>query len=335
MRICCLLLALSLAGCVRYRDFALPAPEGAPEAVSFRWEPLPHPVLGRGAPGAFDSVDTLNPSVALKNEIYFNFYSGYDGRTWHTGLALSRDGLNWERQGKVLSPGPAAWEGDYIAANGSALLVANEFLYWYQAGRPPRIGLARSRDGRTWTKLPRPVLDTGPRGAWDERAAADPYVIRAGGRFYLYYLGMDRARRQRLGVAVSFDGIEWYKLRSNPILEPGAPGAFDENGLGEPAVWSSHGAYWMLYTGRDRRENRRMGLARSTDGVRWERVADAPVIAGTADWNRSVVCDAEVEVTPLGVRVWFGGGDRPEPAENLNGQIGAGWLRLEPAASTR
>jgi len=43
----------------------------------------------------------------------------------------------------------------------------------------------------------------------------------------------------------------------------------------------------------------------------------------------AVVCDPEVEVTPQGVRVWFGGGDKAEPAENLNGQIGVGWLRTE------
>jgi hypothetical protein len=40
-----------------------------------------------------------------------------------------------------------------------------------------------------------------------------------------------------------------------------------------------------------------------------------------------VVCDPEIEVSGEGIRVWFGGGDRAEPAENLNGQIGAGWLR--------
>jgi hypothetical protein len=31
------------------------------------------------------------------------------------------------------------------------------------------------------------------------------------------------------------------------------------------------------------------------------------------------------------VRVWFGGGNRPEPAENLNGQIGYATLQLEHA----
>lgn len=327
MRAVAVLLAVILGGCGRYRDFVLPPPEGSPARVSFRWEPEGEPVLRRGGAGAFDGADTLNPSIVRKDGLYYNFYSGYDGRAWHTGLAVSRDGRVWERQGKVLSPGPAVWEGDYIAANGSALLVDGEFYYWYQAGREPRIGLARSTDGRTWNKLASPVLEGGPRGSWDERNVADPYVIRAGGRLYLFYLGTDRARRQRLGVAVSRDGMRWHKLRSNPILEPGAPGTFDENGLGEPAVWTSHGAYWMLYTGRDLQERRRIGLARSRDGVRWERVSPEAVIKGAAPWNRLVVCDPEIEVTGQGIRVWFGGGDRAEPAENLNGQIGAGWLR--------
>jgi predicted GH43/DUF377 family glycosyl hydrolase len=318
---------MAACGCGGYRDFVLPAPPGPPRDVVFRWEPAPEPVLGRGAPGAWDRVDVLNPAIARRDGTWFNLYSGYDGHTWHTGLAVSGDGFRWNKQGRVLSPGPAAWEGGYIAANGAVLFHAGEFLYWYQAGRPARIGLARSPDGRNWAKLPAPVLATGPRGSWDERAAGDPYAIRAGDAFYLYYLGMDRARRQRLGVAVSADGVTWHKSRANPILELGAAGAFDENGLGEPAVWVSGGWYWMLYTGRDRQENRRIGLARSADGVRWRRTSESPLISGDRPWNSRVVCDPEVEATPDGIRVWFGGGDRPEPAENLHGQIGHGWLR--------
>lgn len=327
-----LLLAAFVCGCGRYRDFALPAPQDPPKKVVFRWEPSRDPVLGRSPASAWDSVDVLNPAISRRGADYFNLYSGFDGRIWHTGLAVSADGVRWSKQGRVLSPGPAAWEGDYIAANGALVFNGSEFLYWYQAGRPASIGLARSRDGRNWAKLHSPVLATGPRGSWDERDAADPYVIRAGGAYYLYYLGTDRARRQRLGVAMSTDGVTWHKSRSNPILELGAPGSFDETGLGEPAVWESHGWYWMLYTGRDRRENRRIGLARSHDGVRWERFSESALISGDQPWDARVVCDPEVEVTPDGIRVWFGGGDRPEPAENLNGQIGMGWLRVSPAA---
>ena len=109
----------------------------------------------------------------------------------------------------------------------------------------------------------------GRAGSWDESGVADPYVIERNGELYMYYLGMDRARRQRLGVARSHDGVVWEKLISNPIMELGASGAFDEMGLGEPAVWSSGGSYWMLYTGRARGEKRRIGLAKSPDGISW------------------------------------------------------------------
>src|SRR5262249_29675248 len=157
-------------------------------------------------------------------------------------------GLSWQKRGTILDPQGS--EGSYIAANGSALVSGNEILYWYEAGDPFYIALARSSDGVNWSRHGDPVLRPGPRGSFDERGVADPYVIHAGDRFYMFYLGMDRARRQRLGVARSIDGVRWEKLRTNPVLELGSPGAFDEEGLGEPAVWSSGGSYWMLYTGR-------------------------------------------------------------------------------------
>lgn len=325
-----LALACLLASCTGYRDFTLPVLPGPASHPAITWEVRPDPVLPRGAAGEFDSVDALNPSVVYRDGVYYNFYSGWDGSTWRTGLAVSGDGIRWRKRGAVLTPDPSGWEGDYIAANGSALLVGGDFYYWYQAGRPPRIGLARSPDGMRWNKHPQPVLELGPRGAWDERAVADPYVIRFGDDFYLFYLGEDRARRQRLGVARSRDGIRWQKLRTNPVLELGERGAFDEVGLGEPAVWASHGWYWMLYTGRDRREWRRIGLARSRDGVRWQRVSSRPVFEAPAGWASAVICDPTVLWRQGELLVWFGAGDRPRPDENLNGQIGLAVARFSP-----
>src|SRR6202008_963668 len=107
------------------------------------------------------------------------------------------------------------WEGSYIAANGSALFVGTEFFYWYHAGPRdvPEVGLAQSTDGKHWRRHSAPVLETGPRGSWDERGVADPYVLRIGATYYMYYLGQDRARRQRIGVARSTGGVRWEKLR--------------------------------------------------------------------------------------------------------------------------
>lgn len=315
-----LIAMLLLAGCARYADFTLPAPQAAGPRGPFHWTADAAPVIARDG-----ASDVLNPSVVRFQDEFLNLYSEFDGKTWHTALATSADGVAWRKRGRVLSP--SGWEGSYIAANGSALVDGGRIFCWYEAGDPLQIALAESPDGRVWTKHGAAVLGPGPTGSFDERGVSDPYVIRVGGEFFLFYTGLDRARRQRLGVARSRDGVAWEKLRSNPILEMGAPGAFDEMGLGEPAVWSSGGSYWMLYTGRARGEQRRIGLARSSDGVHWERDADFTPIAGSEPWDREVVCDPTVELLPAGIRVWFGGGDVARPDENLHGQIGAGWLR--------
>ncbi len=101
-----LFLSLLSPGCGRYADFTLPPPGGDLTPVEFRWETLPDPVLGPGEPGAWDSVDVLNPSLVRQNGSWLNFYSGFDGTSWHTGLAVSEDGKNWEKeiQNKNISP---------------------------------------------------------------------------------------------------------------------------------------------------------------------------------------------------------------------------------------
>jgi predicted GH43/DUF377 family glycosyl hydrolase len=319
-----LILFTCATGCGRYADFTLPAPDAAGPRAPFVWTAAPEPVLGRG-PEAWDSVDVLNPSVIPFHGGYLNLYSGFDGKTWRTGMATSPDGLAWTKAGQVLSP--EGWEANW-ATNGSALVEGGEILYWYVAGDPPRIAIARSHDGLAFTKEAQAVVPLGPSGSFDERGVSDPYVIRRGDFFYLFYLGQDRAARQRLGVARSRDGLAWEKLRANPVLELGAPGTFDENGLGEPAVWSSGASYWMLYTGRDRGEHRQLGLARSSDGVHWARETGFAPVSGDQPWDRQVVCDPTVQLMPDGsVRVWFGGGDVAHPVENIHGQNGMATLR--------
>jgi predicted GH43/DUF377 family glycosyl hydrolase len=299
-----ILLAFICCSCGKYANFTLPPPDAAGPKGPFHWEASPEPVLTH-APW---ESDVLNPSVVRFHGLYVNYYSAYEGNTWKTFSATSSDGIHWKKTGLVVPDG----------GNGSALVDSDRIVYWYQKGSPVEIALTDSMKSKI-------VLKTGPRGSWDEIGVADPYVIERDGELYMYYLGMDRARRQRLGVARSSDGVVWEKLISNPIMELGASGAFDEVGLGEPAVWSSGGSYWMLYTGRARGEKRRIGLAKSTEGISWTR--QDLVIEGTNDWDREVVCDPTVEVLPDGVRVWFGGGDVARPDQGLHGQIGVGMLR--------
>ena len=298
---------------------------------AMEWEVRGEPVLGRGPAGTWDSVDVLNPSVVKVSETFYNFYSGFDGKTWHTGLATSADGTKWDKQGTepVISPDPAGWEGGYIAANGSLYHDGDRFLYWYQAG--PRggtsIGLAVSVDANQWSKHDRPVLTPGPSRSWDETGVGDPYVIQCQGTYYMYYLGENRFGIQRLGVARSTDGIHFQKSHTNPILDTGPPGSFDERGLGEPAVFRAADRYLMLYTGRDGDEKRRIGWAKSVNGVDWKKSGAEPMLEGSQPWNDQVVCDPSVWHQAGQVLVWFGGGNRPSPDEHLNGQIGLAVLK--------
>src|SRR5690348_1804941 len=235
------------------------------------------PVLERGEPGAWDHVDVLNPSVIRVKDRYFNYYSGFDGRVWRTGVATSQDGIRWRKfdRNPILAPEPGTWDAEYIAANGAAVVLGGNVLYFYQGrdktGRSA-IGLARSSDGFHFTKTSAPVLSAGPPHTWDGQGVADPYVVKQGGFLYLYYLGQDERNVQRLGVARSKDGSTWERLVSNPILDVGAAGSFDERGLGEPSVVHQPPFYYLFYTGRDRAEMRNIGYAISTDGTHWKKM---------------------------------------------------------------
>lgn len=321
-------LLLLLTGCGHYADFQLPRlAGGAPVPLTVSLQPKP--VLSP-APGEWDSSEVLNPSVVFHDHQFWNFYSGFDGAVWHTGVAISPDGVTWTHRSVILSPDADSWDRGYIAANGSALWHNGEFLCWYEAGEhegAKRIGLARSSDGLHFRKDPKPVLDVGPYQSWDERAVADPYVIETGGWLYMYYLGQDRAVRQRIGVARSQDGVSWQKLRTNPVVEISQPGSggVDENGAGEPAVFVWKGHYRMLITGSDAHYHRRLAALWSNDGVSWTREPGA--ISGDQAWDSVVLCDPTVVVDASGVRLWFGGGDVARSDEGLHGQIGTGTIQ--------
>ena len=52
------------------------------------------------------------------------------------------------------------------------------------------------------------------------------------------------------------------------------------------------------------------------------------MLSGAQPWNAAVVCDPHVVADTNPVQVFFGGGNKPQPAENLDGQIGYATLRL-------
>ncbi|SCW85490.1 Glycosyl hydrolases family 32 N-terminal domain-containing protein [Paenibacillus tianmuensis] len=302
-------------------------PNNAPLKIEKKYDA---PVLSRGKSGEWDSVDLLNPSVIKKGNTYYNYYSGYDGNVWRTGLATSADGINWSKYDKnpVLDISTDSWDSTYIAANGAAIEFNGKILYLYHGkpkDGPPAIGLAQSEDGFSFKKHNVPVLTAGDKHSWDSNGVADPYVIEHNGMLYMYFLGMDEMQVQRLGIARSEDGIKWEKI-GKPIMDVGPKGSFDENGLGEPSVIYYAPYFYMLYTGRAADEKRDIGVAISLDGVNWKKLNYNGLFNDRKidTWDGSVICDTTILLENESglLNVWYGGGNKPEPAQNLNGDVG-------------
>ncbi|MCS6802163.1 MAG: glycosyl hydrolase [Chloroflexota bacterium] len=148
------------------------------------------------------------------------------------------------------------------------------------------------------------IFEPGPSGSWDEEVVSCPVVLREGGRFRMWYYGRERnfpggaiegggdgIPMGRTGLAESSDGIHFVRVAGpghrGAVLDPsGVPGRFDSwqvGGTDVTRVGDLYSLYFMgAWDGATMVEGHlrkgfplRIGLARSTDGLHFERV-DGP-----------------------------------------------------------
>jgi hypothetical protein len=151
-------------------------------------------------------------------------------------------------------------------------------------------------------------------GGWDSWLVTGPTVTQGpDGLWRLYYsgvgfidagVGLPPSVKNGVGLLTSIDGVHWEPEPGNPIFES-APGNWDDEIL-EQTVRYTDGHYWMWYSGWrgevKPQTSIAIGLATSTDGVRWQRSAQNPVLTPGAQgsWNDLSVLAPEVLVEPDG-----------------------------------
>ena len=117
--------------------------------------------------------------------------------------------------------GPSgAWD-DTWAGITAVIFNGSDFQGWYigDDGTNYRTGYATSPDGVIWTKhASNPVMDLGPSGAWDSEGVGVNSVLFNGSMYELWYNGLMQ-RIFQIGYATSFDGIDWTKYETNPVLD--------------------------------------------------------------------------------------------------------------------
>ncbi|MBK6599748.1 MAG: glycosyl hydrolase [Proteobacteria bacterium] len=194
-----------------------------------RWRRIEGPhrgaLLDVGAPGEFDAVMCGWPQVIHDGSDWKMYYHTLDMRRgFLVGLALSSDGLHWEKHGEVLGPGEAGAFDEQGAATRQVIRHDNRYLMFYEGVMKSghrSIGLAVSDDGLSWRRQPGhepngSVFSHAPRGSgrWDAFAIGTPSLVAMDdGSWRMYYIGSNEvanhgpademALQHRIGLAVS------------------------------------------------------------------------------------------------------------------------------------
>jgi beta-lactamase class A len=226
-----------------------------------------NPVLGRGPRGDYDENLISAPYVLYDGGQFHMWYSAanYAGK-WSIDYATSPDGIEWAKYGDnplFAAAGTGRWDAVYVAEP-CVLYNGSFFQMWYNgASRVTEtlLGYAVSPDGVHWTPFQedQPVLDVGPRDAWDDFAVARAHVLYDGEQYKMWYEGHDGST-WRIGYATSPDGIRWQRPTDHPILDLGPAGAWDSQVVSEPYVLFDGRTYWLWYSGYDG-DLYRVGLA--------------------------------------------------------------------------
>ena len=214
----------------------------------------------------FDMTDC--PLVWRHGDEWRMFYTGFDGRGYQTGLAVSRDLVHWEPKGLVMGFGK---EGafDHGGVAFCALLFDSYDIkaprtlkkwngrYWAlyscypkQGGyeiRPGYEGAASSEDGETWRRASEtePILSVNGAAEWEKDCIYAPWLLEHSGKFWNFYNAANGSIEQ-MGIVTSTDMLHWTRYAGNPVVRNGPPGSYDAQFCSDGKVFRD-GDHWVMF----------------------------------------------------------------------------------------
>ena len=291
---------------------AFSCPKG-PESMS-AWDKYPgNPVLGGKLGTCFDmSVDV----VGDRHRMWFSWRPKRG-----IGYAESSDGLHWEvHDDVVLGPDPTDPSEELEVTRPFVLVEGDELTMWYAAHSTDRVVISRatSRDGVRWK---RQGIVLTPAQRWEKSALMCPSVLREGkADYHMWYSGGGRVEPDAIGYARSPDGIHWTRVSSEPVLCADKHFSWERDRVAGAHVFRSDDWFYAAYIGfAHGLEDSSIGIARSRDGIIWERHADNPVVRHGApgEFDSINVYKPFVVVEGAIWRMWFNAsspiGDRARP----------------------
>ncbi len=233
-----------------------------------------------------------DPTITFFKGKYWMYYSipGKNGEGWKIGIANSSNVKDWKKTGEIM---PAAvYEKNGLCAPGVLLRNDTLHLFYQTYGNAANDAIchAWSTDGINFKRnATNPIFK--PTGDWTCGRAIDAEVIEFNGKYFMYFATRDKSYKiQKQGVAAttlssSFNKESWKQLTDSSILSPQLPW---EKACVEGASCIKKGKYlYMFYAGGYNNEPQQIGVARSTDGINWERKSNSPFLANgeKGSWN--------------------------------------------------
>lgn len=233
-----------------------------------------NPVLGDEYTGS-----VFDPYVMIDSDGTYRMYVSWR-RKGAIAVTTSKDGINWSELQIVLNKDETTGWEDIV---NRATVVYHDGVYhmWYtgQSNKISKIGYATSEDGYKFVKQNEPVIVN--EKEWEKDSVMNPHVIfdEEEKVFKMWYAAGETYEPDVIAYATSKDGITWEKYSQNPILKANEDKkAMDRYKVGGCDVHKiSNNLYIMFYIGYTDINTARIFVAKSQDGVNWERTGQ-PII---------------------------------------------------------
>jgi predicted GH43/DUF377 family glycosyl hydrolase len=161
--------------------------------------------------------------------------------------------------------------------------------------------------------------------SFDTRGIGQPKIIYKDSMYRMYYL--NNAIPSSVGYAESYNGIQWTRSDTLPILTVGSQGRWDDGGVGPGPVFVIGNMYMMLYQGYSAPDKHfQIGLATSSDGKRWVK-HPTPVFTDSVAWEQNMMVASEVEEVNGEWYMYYCSGDKIGLAVSSDG---FSWRRYSP-----
>ena len=235
--------------------------------------PLPGRMIETRA-GKWDDTHETPYAMKYRGE-YLLYFSGYRDKGGffksfpaHLGLAVSRNGVNFERVGDepILKGTPGGYDSDAVFSpsiveyqGGLVMLYTGYCFDTCKREKGVYLMAATSTNGRDWVKREAPVMSKADLPKTKDGAAEAEIVKGPDGNYYLF-MSLLYDEGHEIGVARSSSPFGPWDIAPEPIVRRSA-GGFDDIGPIAPSVLIEGDKVRMWYHGFSKRKTIQIGYA--------------------------------------------------------------------------